>query len=81
VEVIHKQRDNEPQKRQQNRYHQCLNLDGAFALTETMPTGSVLLVDDIIDSGWTVTVLAALLRQQGSGEVFPLALASTTTGD
>lgn len=81
VEVIHKQRDNEPQKRQQNRYHQCLNLDGAFALAETVPSGSVLLVDDIIDSGWTVTVLTALLRQRGSGEVFPLALASTTTGD
>ena len=25
----------------------------------------MLLVDDVIDSGWTVTVLAALLRQAG----------------
>jgi ATP-dependent DNA helicase RecQ len=37
----------------------------------------VLLVDDCVDSGWTFTVIAALLREAGSGPVFPLALAST----
>jgi ATP-dependent DNA helicase RecQ len=41
----------------------------------------VLLVDDVVDSGWTLTVLAALLRQAGSGPVLPLALASTAVGD
>lgn len=39
------------------------------------------LVDDVVDSGWTMTVLAALLQQAGSGPVFPLALASTAVGD
>jgi ATP-dependent DNA helicase RecQ len=39
------------------------------------------VVDDVIDSGWTVTVLAALLRRAGSGPVFPVALASTTSCD
>jgi ATP-dependent DNA helicase RecQ len=38
-------------------------------------------VDDVVDSGWTMTVLAALLRQQGSGEVYPVALASSASGD
>ncbi len=39
------------------------------------------LVDDIIDSRWTVTVLAALLRQAGIGVVYPVALTSTSTED
>jgi ATP-dependent DNA helicase RecQ len=37
--------------------------------------GPCYLVDDVIDSGWTFTVAAALLRQAGCPEVFPLALA------
>ena len=81
VEVIAKVRDNEPQKMQQNRFHQCRNLDGAFQVAGGIPAGPVLLVDDIIDSGWTVTVLAALLQRAGSGPVFPVALASTSSGD
>ena len=78
--VISKVRDNQPQKLQNNRFHQCQNLDGAFAIADNIPTGPVLLVDDIIDSGWTMTVLAALLRREGSGLVYPVALASTATG-
>ncbi len=35
----------------------------------------VFLVDDMIDSGWTLTVITALLRAAGSGPVFPVALA------
>jgi ATP-dependent DNA helicase RecQ len=40
--------------------------------------GPVLLVDDQIDSGWTMTVAAALLRDAGAPAVLPLALAATT---
>ncbi|WP_284975632.1 RecQ family ATP-dependent DNA helicase [Arthrobacter sp. efr-133-TYG-104] len=36
---------------------------------------SVLLVDDLIDSRWTMTVSARALRQAGVGAVLPLALA------
>lgn len=81
VDVIKKVRDNEAQKMQQNRFHQCRNLDGAFEIAAEIPSGPVLLVDDIVDSGWTATVLAALLRRAGSGLVFPVALASTGSGD
>jgi ATP-dependent DNA helicase RecQ len=35
----------------------------------------VLLVDDIVNSGWTMTVAARLLRQAGAPAVLPLALA------
>ena len=79
VDAIRKTIDNEPQKNQQNRFHQCRNLDGVFEISGGVPDTPVLLVDDIIDSGWTMTVLAALLRQAGSGIVYPVALASTST--
>lgn len=79
--VIAKVRDNQPQKAQQNRFHQCRNLDGVFSVTSNLPTGPVLLVDDMVDSAWTLTIAAALLRQAGSGVVWPLALADSSTGD
>jgi ATP-dependent DNA helicase RecQ len=37
--------------------------------------GPVLLVDDVIDSGWTATVVARLLRRAGAPGVLPFALA------
>ena len=78
--IVTKTRHNEPQKTQQNRFHQCQNLDGAFQIDGSVPEGAVLLVDDIVDSGWTMTVIAALLRQAGSGPVWPVALATASAG-
>jgi len=76
--VIDKSRETEPQKHMENRFHQCHNLDGAFAIREGADThGSVLLVDDVVDSAWTLTLAAALLKQAGAGAVFPFALATT----
>ncbi|WP_282202728.1 DEAD/DEAH box helicase [Kitasatospora fiedleri] len=37
--------------------------------------GPVLLLDDLVDSGWTLTVAARLLRQAGATAVLPLVLA------
>ncbi len=75
--AIRKSVDRPPQKRMQNSMQQARNLDGAFELTETLPEGPVLLIDDMVDSRWTMTVVAWLLRSHGSGEVYPVALALT----
>ncbi len=40
--------------------------------------GPVLLVDDRVDTGWTMTVVTRLLREAGAPAVLPLALATTT---
>ncbi len=40
-----------------------------------LPAGPVLLVDDVIDTGWTMTVAARLLRRGGVSGVLPFALA------
>ena len=46
-----------------------------FALEADVPPGaSVLLVDDLVGTGWTLTVAAAQLRAAGAGEVLPLTL-------
>jgi ATP-dependent DNA helicase RecQ len=79
--LVVKLKQNEPQKLQQNTFYQCRNLDGVFGIQGDVPTGAVLLVDDIVDSIWTMTVVSALLRQAGSGPVFPVALATTRPGE
>lgn len=57
-------------------YQQAHNLDGVFDVNYWQGMkGAVFLINDRVDSRWTFTVIAALLRQAGSGSVFPLALA------
>lgn len=78
--VVKKVKENEPQKVQQNRFHQCRNLDGVFGIEGSVPKGPVLLVDDVVDSGWTLTIAAALLLDAGSGPVWPCALTTSSIG-
>ena len=70
-----------PQKEMENSSHKAGNVDGALRVLGTIPTGPVLLVDDMVDSKWTLTVAAYLLTSNGSGPVYPLALASTANSD
>ncbi len=77
--VISRVRENEPQSRQYNAFHQCRNLDGAFAVQAEIPEGPVLLVDDVVRSRWSMTLGAVHLRRAGSGPVLPFALASIDT--
>ena len=78
--VLLKRHETEPQRGMDNRFHQCNNLDGAFSVQpEAGIDAPVLLVDDLVDSGWTLTLAAALLRQAGTGRVLPLALASSAS--
>ena len=81
IDAIEKIKQNAPQKAQENRFHQCHNLDGVFSIKEPIPQGNVFLIDDVVDSRWTLTVLSALLQQAGSGKVYPVALASTSVSD
>ena len=59
-----------------NSFQQARNVDGSLApVRDQILSGPVLLVDDVILSGWTLTISSWLLRKNGSGEVWPLALA------
>jgi ATP-dependent DNA helicase RecQ len=76
--VLEKTDDRPEQKGMANSSQQARNVDGSLAIVGgNLPTGPVLLVDDMVDSRWTLTIAAWLLRSHGSGEVFPLALSYT----
>lgn len=77
-QVLMKTEDRPEQKTMANATKQAHNLDGSLALVDQpIPSGPVLLVDDIVNSRWTLTVAAWLLRMGGSGEVWPVALSQT----
>jgi ATP-dependent DNA helicase RecQ len=48
------------------------------AKPEIVRPGPVLLVDDMIESGWMLTMAGCLLRSHGSGIVYPFALARSS---
>lgn len=75
VDCIRKAKANRPQKEMQNSSAQFANVWDAFEIAAPLP-GRCLLVDDIVDSGWTLTAAGIRLRRAGSGPVVPLALAS-----
>jgi ATP-dependent DNA helicase RecQ len=78
---LEKTDDRPEQKTMANSIQQALNIDGSFVVNKkTLSAEPVLLLDDMVDSRWTMTVAAWLLRSHGSGEVFPLALALTGQG-
>ena len=81
VPALEKVLDTAEQKVMANSSQQARNLDGSLVVREPIPTGPCLLIDDMVDSRWTFTVAAWLLRQHGSGPVFPLALAQTGQSD
>ena len=75
-QVLIKTEDRPEQKTMANSSQQARNIDGSLAMTgEVLPDRPLLLIDDMIDSCWTVTVATWLLRSNGSGQVWPLALA------
>lgn len=80
-EVLTKADGRPLQKTMQNSTQQARNLDGALLVSGKVPSQPVLLVDDMVDSRWTLTVAAWLLRSSGSGAVYPVALAVTSGAD
>ena len=72
----------EPQTAMQNSTLQLRNASHKIGILDgPVPSGPVLLVDDIVDSGWTLTVAGALLRSHGSGPVHPFTLATASGRD
>src|SRR5690606_5531767 len=55
--------------------HDAITLPPALAAQVAELTGPVLLVDDLVDTGWTMTLAARLLRRAGAPAVLPLAVA------
>ena len=78
-DLISKTKKNLPQKNMENSKQQYENIKDCFELySEYNVRGkSILLVDDMVDSKWTLTICGILLKQAGAKYVYPYVLAST----
>ena len=77
--VLSRVRKGRPQKDMENSAQQFRNVYGAFEVQHDVLPTPVLLIDDIVDSRWTLTVAGVALRQAGSGLVYPLVLAQAVS--
>ncbi len=61
-----------------NSAYRVAALRGAWERPQIDCDGPVLLVDDMTDTGWTLTMAARVLREAGAPEVLPFVLAATS---
>ena len=66
----------EEQKKFENSDGQYQNANDSFEIIQVKKE-NILLVDDMVDSRWTFTVCAMKMREMGSGDIYPFALANT----
>ncbi len=71
-----KKLDAEEQKKFENSDGQYQNANDSFEIIQ-IKKENILLVDDMVDSRWTFTVCAMKMREMGSGDIYPFALANT----
>jgi ATP-dependent DNA helicase RecQ len=79
IETLCKIGENEEQKRMKNSTQQARNVDAVFeVIAGNVRSEPLFLVDDMVDSGWTLTVATYQLLNAGSGSIYPVTLASTS---
>lgn len=71
-----KKLDAEEQKKFENSDGQYKNANNSFEIIQVKKE-NILLVDDMVDSRWTFTVCTMKMREMGSGDIYPFALANT----
>jgi ComF family protein len=64
-----------PQARQPSEEVRRINVADAFAAGRRIPTGAVLLIDDVITTGATLDACARVLLNEGADAVFALTFA------
>lgn len=79
-EVIYKPIETPQQKSMENSYSQFKNVEKGFKIRKTY-NGNVLLIDDMLDSRWTLTYATYLIKYPNNedSKVYPFALAKTTS--
>lgn len=77
LDIIEKTKKTRPQKELENSAYQCQNAFEGFSVIEDCTNRSILLIDDMVDSKWTLTVCGYMLKQKGAGLVYPFAIASS----
>lgn len=80
-EALVKTKTTSPQKIFENIYGKTENVKDVFDVIENVEGKSILLVDDIYDSGATVKAIGTMLTKKGAKEIAPLVIAKTVGGD
>ncbi|TDL96622.1 RecQ family ATP-dependent DNA helicase [Macrococcus carouselicus] len=83
IEALEKTAKGAPQRDMHNSMMQEQNARAYLHVTnvEAIKDKNVLLLDDLVDSRWTMTVAASLLLEQGAAHVYPFALVNTGSSD
>jgi len=83
VDAVAKTTVGEEQKALLNSAQQQMNIENSTAIVygERIRGAHILLVDDMVDSKWTLTVIAAKLLDAGAACVYPFALVRTGGGE
>ena len=80
VPLVRRVRSLPPQSEMANSASQLRNVVRAFGIVDPPPGVPVLLVDDVAESRWTLTVVGGQLIRAGSGPVFPFVLSKSGAG-
>lgn len=82
VDAVRKTADVVEQKTLLNKAQQEANIRNSIEIDGEDAAGkTILLVDDMVDSRWTFTVIVAELLNAGARAVYPFALVKTGSGD
>ena len=65
-------------KEMENSVFQCNNAMESFRARNTQMPQKTILVDDVVDSKWTLTVCGYKIMEYGCQEVYPFALADSS---
>ena len=74
-DVVRLTRAHRPQSEMENSAQQLANVWGGFSVAGDVADGAVLLVDDTVDSRWTLTVVGHMLLEAGVSAVHPFVFA------
>ena len=77
---LQKSRETHPQKVFESALSKRDNIRDAFRVDEDVEGKSILLIDDIFDSGCTIKEIGAILQRHGALLVAPLVIAKTIGG-
>ncbi|RLA09076.1 MAG: RecQ family ATP-dependent DNA helicase [Gammaproteobacteria bacterium] len=78
---IIKTRETKQQKIFQNKALKTQNIKDVFDINIDITDESILLIDDIFDSGATITEIGKMLTKRGAKVIVPLVIAKTVGGD
>jgi ATP-dependent DNA helicase RecQ len=76
LELLSRRDERPPQRAMANAFQQVANVRGAFALADTPPPGTGILLDDQRSSGWTLAMVGGQLRRAGAQRIVPLVLST-----